>query len=88
MYEHLIELRMSFQIYFNSADMGIAITNVLSYDEDGEMVLTFSFGGGIPGTQPSDQTPTRQELNKRIGGGVEHCIGVIRQLVENGTITV
>ena len=68
--------------------MGTSITNILSYDEDGEMILTFSFGGGIPGIRPSDPPLTGQELNKMIGGGIDHCIQVFRDLVKNGTITV
>ncbi|RXW25176.1 hypothetical protein EST38_g696 [Candolleomyces aberdarensis] len=83
-----IEIHTGAIIYFNSADIGTSITNTLSYDEDGELILTFSFAGGIPGTQASDLPPSREELGKRISAGVQHTISTIRKLVQNGTITV
>jgi hypothetical protein len=47
------------------------------------MVLTFSFANGIPGI--SGEKP-RSELNKVVGGIVEHTIERIRELVRGGII--
>jgi hypothetical protein len=65
---------------------GIRITNVLSYDVDGELVLTFSFANGIPGFSPGEPLPDAKALNKTIGGGVEHTIKRLRELAKEGTI--
>lgn len=48
------------------------------------MVLTFSFANGVPGV--SGETP-RSELNKLVGGIVEHTIEKIRELVRNNIVT-
>jgi len=65
---------------------GIRITNVLSYDADGELTLTFSFANGIPGYTDGKPIPEAQELNKIIGGGVAHTIERIRELAREGSI--
>ncbi|RDB19592.1 hypothetical protein Hypma_013252 [Hypsizygus marmoreus] len=81
-----IDLYESTIAYFEIASKDIHITNILSYDADGELVLTFSFANGIPGYDPGEALPEPKELNKRIGGGVEHTIDRIRELVKEGTI--
>jgi len=48
------------------------------------MVLTFSFANGIPGV--SGEVP-RSELNKLVGGIVEHTIERIRELVRSHMIS-
>ena len=53
----------------------------MSYDPNGEMQLTFSFVGGVPGTNPDDVLSIT-ELNARVGKGVEDAIEVIRRLVK------
>lgn len=47
------------------------------------MVLTFSFANGIPGIA-GEKPPS--ELNKLVGGVVEHTIERIRELVRGGVI--
>lgn len=74
-----IELHESTIAYFEMESTGIRITNVLSYDADGELVLTFSFANGIPGYTDGKPLPEPKELNKIIGGGVERSIERIRQ---------
>lgn len=64
---------------------GIRITNIISNSPSNELLLTFSFANGIPGVLPGE-TPTPEELNARIGKGVEHSIERIRELVRDGTI--
>ncbi|KAJ3545478.1 hypothetical protein NMY22_g2433 [Coprinellus aureogranulatus] len=73
-------------IYFNSPETGHAITNTLSYDENNELVLTYSFAGGIPGLKATDTVPPPEELNKSIGRAVDETLVKIRELVENGRI--
>ena len=53
----------------------------MSYDPNGEMQLTSSFVGGVPGTNPDDVLSIT-ELNARVGEGVQHTIEVIRRLVK------
>jgi len=81
-----IELHESTIAYFEMESTGIRITNVLSYDADGELALTFSFANGIPGYLDGKPLPEPKELNKIIGGVVEHSIERIRELVREGSI--
>lgn len=70
-------------------ETGIRITNVVSYDEEDRLVLTFSFAGGIPGydtSAPAAARPSARELNKEIGSGVEHTIQTIRKMVVDGKL--
>ncbi|KAF9479308.1 DUF1857-domain-containing protein [Pholiota conissans] len=77
--------------YFDSQTMGTRITNVLSYNEDNEMVLTFSFAGGVPGynvssASESSSRPSVKEMNETVGPAVEGTIRRIRELVRDGRI--
>ncbi|KAF8952771.1 hypothetical protein BDZ97DRAFT_1930328 [Flammula alnicola] len=75
--------------YFDASSTGIRITNTVSYDKDNEMILTFSFAGGIPGftsNLPAGERPSAKDLNAAIGPGVEHTINRIRELVVDGTL--
>lgn len=69
---------------------GIRITNVVSYDEEDRLVLTFSFAEGIPGYDASSTAdggkPSAKELNKKVGQGVEHTIKNIREMVAEGKL--
>lgn len=65
---------------------GIRITNILSYNVDGELVLTFSFANGIPGFPAGKSLPDAQALNRSVGGGIEHTIRRIRELAQEGAI--
>ena len=62
---------------------GIRITNILSYNEEGELILTFSFANGIP---VPIEGKTAQELNGIMGKGVEHSIRRFRELASEGVI--
>ncbi|KAF5375351.1 hypothetical protein D9615_008025 [Tricholomella constricta] len=79
-----IELYESTIAYFEMPSTGIRITNVLSYDADGELTLTFSFANGIPGFE-GKALPEPKELNRVIGAGVEHTIERIRELAREGS---
>lgn len=74
------------QAYFEISSTGIRITNVLSYDADGELVLTFTFANGIPGFASGQALPAPKELNKIVGGGVENTIKRIRELAREGSL--
>jgi hypothetical protein len=74
------------EAYFHSPETGHEVTNVLSYNEDNELVLTYSFAGGIPGQKPTDELPSPDELNKSVGRTVEQHLVIIRELVANGRI--
>jgi hypothetical protein len=80
---------MQTQAYFE-LESGTRVLNILSYDSDMSLVLTFSFVNGVPGLQPGAPTPQGAELKAlcdRIGqGAVQSTIDRIRELVENGTI--
>lgn len=68
---------------------GVRITNVLSYDANNELVLTYSFAGGIPGFTPVGEFhPSPHELNRAVGVGVELTIERIRELVNEGELVV
>lgn len=72
------------QLYFDAPEAGLRITNVLSYDENDELVLTFSFTGGVPGFIKSE--PSAQELNRAVGAGVNATIKKIRELADEGAL--
>ncbi|KAF8154067.1 hypothetical protein B0H34DRAFT_799971 [Crassisporium funariophilum] len=72
--------------YFEIPTLGYRITNVLSYDKDDELTLTFSFAGGIPGRAVGSVAPSTAELNASVGKGVEHTIAKIRELVKTGAL--
>ncbi|KAG5352480.1 hypothetical protein C0989_002114 [Termitomyces sp. Mn162] len=81
--EH-IELHANTIAYFEMESTGIRITNVLSYNEEGELILTFSFANGVP---VPVEGKTAQELNDMMGKGVEHSIQRFRELVTEGVIS-
>lgn len=62
---------------------GMRITNILSYNEEGELMLTFSFANGLP---VAIEGKTAQEMNKTMGKGVEHSILRFRELAREGVI--
>lgn len=76
------------QVYFDSPGMSTRITNILSYNEDHQMVLTYSFAGGIPGYVPPAGVvrPSAKELNDAVGPAVEHTLNRIRELVKEGSL--
>lgn len=70
-------------------ETGNRITNLVSYDEEDRLLLTFSFAGGIPGYDTSaldGARPLAKDLNKRIGPAVEHTIQAIREMVVDGKL--
>ncbi|KAG6845167.1 hypothetical protein H0H87_012963 [Tephrocybe sp. NHM501043] len=73
------------QAYFEMESTGIRITNIVSYDANGELVLTFSFANGIPGGV-AHEGKSAQELNETLGKGVEHSVERIRELAVAGEI--
>ncbi|KAG6841517.1 hypothetical protein C0991_010131 [Blastosporella zonata] len=78
-----VELHGNTIAYFEMESTGIRITNIVSYDESGSLVLTFSFANGIPG---GGEEKSALELNRTVGKGVDHTIGRIRELVVEGVI--
>ncbi|PPQ63441.1 hypothetical protein CVT24_004973, partial [Panaeolus cyanescens] len=73
-------------LYFDSPDKGHRVTNVVSYNEENEMVLTFSFAGGFPSKIPLKDNATPAEVNAVIGQAVESTLKKIRELVNEGKI--
>ncbi|KAJ7207235.1 DUF1857-domain-containing protein [Mycena pura] len=72
-------------VYFEM-DTGKRVTNVVSYGESGELLLTYAFGNGIPGIPDDEPKPSAGDLNARMGKSVEGSIAVIRQMVEDGVL--
>ncbi|TFK37654.1 hypothetical protein BDQ12DRAFT_685061 [Crucibulum laeve] len=73
--------------YFDAVPSGPRITNIISYDASNELVLTFSFAGGIPGFSPVEGSePGPRQLNQSVGAGVEVTIERIRKLVQEGSL--
>lgn len=67
-------------------DKNTSVSNILSYDESNELVLTIQFVGGVPNQDPAPEASTPENLNKRVGQSVERTISQIRALVQDGTI--
>lgn len=72
--------------YFDSQTAETHIANIISYNERNELMLTFSFVGGVPAFAPMTQEPSMEELNESVGIGVQTTIDRIRELVEKGEI--
>ncbi|KAG6840303.1 hypothetical protein C0991_007664 [Blastosporella zonata] len=69
--------------YFELESTGMRVTNVLSYDAVGALVLTFSFANGIPG---GTEGKSVADLNAMAGNVIGHTIERIRELVVQGAI--
>jgi len=85
--EERVELFPNAVIYFEIPSTGHRITNLVSYNADGELVLTFAFANGIPGgPPPGAPIPSVEEMNKMVGGLIERTIERMRELAVEGTI--
>jgi len=76
-----IDLYEAAIVYFEME--GKRITNILSYDEDDELWLTFTFTEGVPGAPPGTGP---KELRKIIGAGIDRCTQRFREMVQDETI--
>lgn len=65
-------------------ETGTRVSNVVSYNEKDELLLTFTFSNGIPGVQ--GERPSSKELNGKIGAAVAHSVEVIRKMVREGQL--
>ncbi|KJA17585.1 hypothetical protein HYPSUDRAFT_46207 [Hypholoma sublateritium FD-334 SS-4] len=84
-----VELHEYTIAYFDMPETGNRITNLVSYDEEDRLLLTFSFAGGIPGYDTAASgaaRPSAKELNTRIGPAVEHTIQTIRKMLVDGKL--
>lgn len=72
------------QVYFEH-EAGFRIVNLVSYNDKGELLLTYSFANGIPMVEPGEEL-SAEDLNARVGAGVEGSIRRIRELVVDGAI--
>ncbi|KAL8277468.1 hypothetical protein RQP46_010190 [Phenoliferia psychrophenolica] len=74
-------------VYFEMAS-GPRITNVVSHDENGELLLTFSFANGLPPPAlDADGNPKPFEvLNKVLGGGIDSTLKTVREMVLDGRV--
>lgn len=77
----------SSQVYFEMAS-GSRITNLVSYNEAGELLLTFSFANGLPppGLGPDGEPLPVEKLNEALGGGIESTLRVIREMLADGRV--
>lgn len=71
------------QIYFKGEHIRVA--NIVSYNEAGELLLTYSFSNGIPGPFPREGTLEGETLQGAIvasAGGVDGTLKQIRKLLK------
>lgn len=71
-------------VYF---DAPMRITNIISYNESGELVYTSTFVNGLPGPFSPDEELKGEKLDlaiKIVGEGVEHTLQQVRQMVRDG----
>ncbi|TFL03292.1 DUF1857-domain-containing protein [Pterulicium gracile] len=74
-------------IYFEGDP--IRVTNGVSYNESGELLLTYAFSNGIPGPFPREGLLEGETLQKAIqssGGAVEGTLKQIRKMVKEGEL--
>lgn len=64
------------------------MTNIISYDAQGQLQLTFSFANGVPGPEGPDAPIAEPlEVAERMGQtAVQHAIDSTREMVRKGTI--
>lgn len=70
-------------IYFKGEHIRVA--NIVSYNEAGELLLTYSFSNGIPGPFPREGTLEGETLQGAIvasAGGVDGTLKQIRKLLK------
>ncbi|KAF9526048.1 hypothetical protein CPB83DRAFT_858582 [Crepidotus variabilis] len=72
--------------YLDGVDGDFRVTNLISYDKNNELLLTFSFVGGIPVVAGLGENHTAEELNKIVGDVLEKTIDVSRDLVKKGVL--
>lgn len=81
-------MRSNTQVYFEMINASSTrVLNIVSYGPDNELLLTYSFANGIPGVDATlGQQLSAQELNDRIGAGVQASVDVLRQMAKEGKI--
>ncbi|KDQ60479.1 hypothetical protein JAAARDRAFT_32892 [Jaapia argillacea MUCL 33604] len=71
-------------VHFKSREDGKEVFNIISTDEQGRLLLTYSFNRTEPGVQPGSEE--EKELNKNwvkiAGGAVEQSIKKVEELVK------
>lgn len=70
-------------IFFETPGTERSVTNILSCNENNELIMTFCFAGGVPMVTGD---PSPEELNKNVGQAVEKTLLKIRELVKEGSI--
>ncbi len=73
-------------IQFYAAEQEIYINNLISFDKENNLQLTYSFAGGIPGDAEPGPNVSLEEMSQKAGLAVEKSIGKIRELVKEGLI--
>ncbi|KAF9526046.1 DUF1857-domain-containing protein, partial [Crepidotus variabilis] len=71
-------------VYFDGVETDARVTNAISYDQNGELLLTFTFVGGIPGQQGLGANTSAEEQNEFVGDVVQQTIDGARGLVRQG----
>ncbi|KAJ7714429.1 hypothetical protein B0H16DRAFT_1477999 [Mycena metata] len=67
---------------------GLRITNIVSYGAEDELLLTYSFGNGLPGVPADKPRPSAKELNRDaiIGKAMDKGIKTFRELAKEGKL--
>ncbi|KAF9529800.1 hypothetical protein CPB83DRAFT_882713 [Crepidotus variabilis] len=73
-------------VYFDAIEATFRVTNMISYDQNNELLLTYSFVNGVPSLLDMGADHTAEEINQIIGGVVDKTVDVIRELVKNGSL--
>lgn len=67
-------------------DTEFRVTNTISYDQNNQLLLTFSFVGGVPGQPGYAEKSTHEELNKVVGDVIQKTIDLVRESVQKGSL--
>ncbi|KAJ7753242.1 DUF1857-domain-containing protein [Mycena metata] len=73
-------------IMYMEMSTGLRITNIVSYGAEDELLLTYSFGNGLPGVPADKPKPSAKELNAIIGKAMDKGIETFRELAKEGKL--
>jgi len=90
------ESKVTEQITFNeptcaifladTPEQKIYVVNLISFDKENNLQLTFSFVGGVPGQADPGSGVSVEELSQKAGLAVEKSIAKFRELVNEGLL--
>jgi len=84
--EHITFYEPVCAIFCSEGKEKLYITNLISFDKENNLQLTFSFLGGYPGGEDPGPSVSLEEMSQKVGLVVEKTIEVVRDLIREGVL--